>query len=275
MGKPDKKKQDKQGRLSTGKYRIWPGVTCITLVVAALFVWVYLSAYRAGIIPLPELLAELLTSEGERPSESVVLGEEDISYSPPDAVSAERYRPEEMGAAEVFASLATPEKYHQRFRIRRVTAAGVTDRSYSLYADGSRWLLRASDTASGREAGSLVESLYICDGESLYRSRPHPSVSAVGDFTPSVIVGLPTLEQLRESGAVVELHSADKTLSVKLALEDGLMWQGQIALDTGLFMELELLRDGVSVLSMYTELFDLTPRAMEAADFWTFPADVE
>ncbi len=275
MGKPDKKKLDKQGRLSTGKYRIWPGVTCITLVVAALFVWVYLAAYRAGIIPLPELLADILTAEGENPAESMVLGEEDASYSPPGAVSVDRYRPEEMGAAEVFNTLASPEKYHQRFRIRRVTAEGVTDRSYSLYVDGARWLLRASDTTNGRDTGSAVESLYVCDGEQLYRSRPHSSVSAVGDFTPSVLVGLPTLEFLRESGAAVELHPADKTLSVTLTLEDGLMWRGQVALDTGLFMELELLRDGVSVLSMYTELFDLTPRAMEAADFWTFPMDVE
>ncbi len=275
MGMPDKKKQDKQGRLASGKYRIWPGVTCITLVVAALFVWVYLAAYRAGIIPLPELLADLLRAEGEDTSESVVLGKEDAAYMPSAGVSVERYLPEEMGAAELFASLVTPEKYHQRLRIRRSTSNGVTDMSYALYVDGERWLLRANDTANGQNASALSEMLYLCDGERLYRSQPFPSVSTIGAFTPSSVLGLPTLAWMQENGAAAELHTADKTLSVTLALEEGLVWQGRVALDTGLFMELELLRDGASALIMYTELFDLTPRAMDAADFWTFPSEAE
>ncbi len=275
MAVPDKKKQDKQGRLSTGKYRIWPGVTCITLVVAALFFWVYLSAYRAGIIPLPELLADILTSDREDPTESLVLGEGEAAYMPLAAESVERYRPEELGAAEVFASLSVPEKYHQRLRIRRTASGDVTDTSYELYVEGDHWLLRGSDTARVREAVELPEQLYICDGVRLYRSRPRSAVSDKGEFTPWTILGLPTLDWLRDNGAEPVLRPENKSLAFTLLLEDGLVWQGQIALDTGLFMELALLRGGEEVLVMYTELFDLTPRAMEAADFWAFPATAE
>ncbi len=271
MGKPDRTEREKNQRMASGKYRIWPGVTCITLIGAAAFAFVYMAAYRAGIIPLPEILVELLQMEENRYAVSTQTVEEQVSLTPPVSMEVTRYEPEEQQAEDIFAALHPPEKYHQRFRIRRTTSEGISDISGELYVDGARWLLRYGDTEKIRSEKEAVQVLYLCDGENLYRSIPEPVVTPVGAFTPAFVLGLPTLSWLREEGATAVLQTENKALHLTLTMEDGQVWQGRAALDTGLYMEMELSREGTEVLSMYTEMFDLTPRAMEEADFWTIP----
>ncbi len=273
MEKAGKSDRGKHHRMATGKYRIWPGVTCITLVGATIFVLVYLAAYRAGIIPLPELLAALLSSDGKDTTISVQAGETNAALPPPVSEEVTHYEPASQEAAVLLETLTTPERYHQRFRIRRTTGEQVTDISCELYVEGERWLLRYGDTNRNLDDGGNQVTLYICDGENLYRNKPTPLVTAVGDFTPDTLLGLPTLDWLRTEGATPVVQAENKALALSLVREDGLVWQGRVALDTGLFMEMALLRDGENLLSMYTEMFDLTPRALTATGFWDFPSN--
>ena len=97
----------------------------------------------------------------------------------------------------------------------------------------------------------------------------------VGKFTPANLLGLPTLADLQQADAEVQTYASDKVLLVSYEMAEGVDCICRVGLDSGLLMEMQILRDGETLFMMYTELFDLAPEEFLQNDFFTIPKTEE
>lgn len=255
------RKQNKAKNLADGEnpentgFRIWPGVTVITVCASLVFIIVYVVAYRVHLIPLPGILQSLLSKGSEK--QVVVENVAEEGYMPSqETFSATYYAPEESDPFSVLVAMQVPEIYHQHMRI---TIGDAEKKTVDLYRQGGSWKLIVED-----EGGVW---LYLWNGDVFYRQNPlYPDgiTTTLGTFTPENLLGLPDLAILQSlESASVEIVTADKVLRVRYSTDAELEWVCKVSLDAALVTEAQLLRDGQVVMAMYTEYFDLAPEAWD------------
>ena len=260
----------KQKRPESVNFRIWPGVTLIAVCGFLLFLTVYVVSYRSNLIPLPEYLQALLAADEQEETIADSRTEEaEALISPPAEEKKVYYDPAMEDPRLLLASLQSPEQYYQRMRISYMYDSRTEDMVVDLYVLGSSWKLQSMDSE-----GSPVD-LYICDGEKLYHggksALSEKAVTPVGEFTPQNLLGLPDLSRLQaEDTADIAFDAEDKNLHITYGTED-LRCECRIALDTGLITDIQLQREGQTVLFMYTELFDMSPAAVRQTGLFTIP----
>lgn len=248
------RKQDKSIPENTS-FRIWPGVTVITVCASLVFILVYVVAYQVHLIPLPGFLQSLL----EKGSEKQVVVGEDVSEEgrmpPLETREGVYYAPGEEPKV-VLAAMQVPEVYHQRMRI---TVAGNEKKTVDLYRQGETWKLVVEDVSG--------TWLYLWNGEVLYRQNPLYTdgiTTPLGDLTPENLLGLPDLMTVQGwESASIEMSTGDKVLRVRYSIDTAREWVCKVSLDASLVTEAQLLRDGEVVMTMYTEYFDLAPEAWD------------
>lgn len=262
----------KNRRPESANLRIWPGVLLIASCAFLLFFSVYAVAYRIHLIPLPEYLSRLLERNGEEQTSEP--GETDILEAllpVGETVEGIYYAPAQEEADGILAAMRKPEQYHQRMQITRTTGGTRESTSADLYVQEDCWKLSTATNDTGE--------LYLCDGENLYRENglfPEGITMPEGNFTPENLLGLPALAMVQQHDSVeTELFTSDKYLRVTYRTEEGLEYICRFGLDSGLLVEVQILREQETVLMMYTEFFDLAPAELERNDFFTLPKTEE
>lgn len=243
------------GRPENTNFRIWPGVTVITVCASLVFILVYVVAYRVHLIPLPSLLQDLLDTGGEKQVEIADIPEEGRMPAQ-ETLTSTYYAPETVDPYGMLASMQVPSVYHQRMRI---TYADAEKQMVDLYRQGEAWKLIVE--------GQSGTSLYLWNGKVLYRESaryPDGITTTVGALTPENLLGLPTLATVQSWGAAdatstVEMSAEDKVLRVRNVVDAEREWVCRISLDASLVTEVQLYRNGEVVMAMYTEYFDLAP----------------
>ncbi len=240
-------------------FRIWPGVTVITVCASLVFIFVYVVAYRVHLIPLPSLLQNLLDTGGEKQVEAADIPAEGRMPAQ-ETLTGTYYAPETVDPYEMLAAMQVPSVYHQRMRI---TYADAEKQMVDLYRQGDAWKLIVEDPSG--------TSLYQWNGAVLYRENaryPDGITTTAGSFTPENLLGLPTLTMVQSwAPSTVEMSTEDKVLRVRYAVATATdaeqEWVCRISLDASLVTEVQLYRNGEVVMAMYTEYFDLAPDPWE------------
>jgi len=264
--------EGKNRRPESANFRIWPGVVLIAVCAFLLFLTVYVVAYRANLIPLPEYLKGLFDHTGSEQTAEV--GETELYEAlMPEGESEQGiyYSPGGEDPMQILQALQPPKQYRHRIRITRMPEDDREVLAAEIYVQEDRWKLTVTPENGTAE-------LYLCSGSELYRKNsmlPDGDTGAVGKFTPANLLGLPTLADLHQAEADVQIDADDKILLVAYTTAEGLHYVCRVGLDSGLLMEAQLQRDGKTLYVMYTELFDLAPEEFYRKDFFTIPKTEE
>jgi len=262
--------EGKRRKPDTTGFRIWPGVTLIAVCGFLVFFAVYIIAYRAGLIPLPDYVEVLLNREAETgetaETQSVIT---DSLLPPQETDYREIFSPADTEPDVWFASQTAPTEYHQRMRIIYQQEEQKEEVSAELYRKDACWKLTV------QEKGAEEPDLYLCDGTSLYRENPlFPDgiLTGIGSFTPEGILGLPDIAALQQKEDIA-VSFVDRGIHLQFfcSLEDNVQCAGLIAVDTGLITEVQLRQNGQVLLVMYTDLYDISPADIRQNDFFTIP----
>lgn len=243
---------NRNSRPENTSFRIWPGVVVITVFASLLFLVVYAVAYQVHLIPLPGFLQEFFGNGDENQVVAEENALDDNTMPMQETLTVAYYIPEEEDPDTLLAALHSSETYHHRMRITRGNRTDTVD----LYRQNGCWKLIVENKSG--------TSLYLWDGEVLYRENslyPEGIETVLGDNTPESLLGLPTLSTIQSWNGTVTMLSENKALRVQHTAEDGSEWVCRVALDVALVTEIQLTREGETVLAMYTEYFDLAPES--------------
>ncbi|MBQ8400942.1 MAG: hypothetical protein IJX14_03340 [Clostridia bacterium] len=261
--------EGKNRRPESANFRIWPGVTLIAVCAFLLFFAVYAVAYRIHLIPLPDYLESILGGEAVQAESGETEG---IAALMPEQETENGiyFDPSEEDPYAIWQTLQTPEQYRQRMRITRSRSGRRESFTADVYVQEEFWKLICYEEDTS--------ALYVCDGTDLYRENsliPEGETVPAGGYTPANLLGIPNLADLQQTEADVQFSAASKMLRAAYVLENGTECVCQIALDTGLLMEMQMLQNGETILIMYTELFDLAPEELAQKNFFTIPKTEE
>lgn len=260
--------EGKNRRPESANFRIWPGVLLIAVCAFLLFLAVYVVAYRANLIPLPEYLKGVFEqNSSEQTADSGETELYEVLMPEMESENGVYYNPAGEKPEAILLALQTPEAYRHRIRITR-SAGDIREVSTAeIYVQNDCWKLTVTP-----EKGTAA--VYLCSGTELYRKNsmlPQGDIVPAGAFTPANLLGLPTLTELQEKEADVKIDTADKILLISYTTSAGVEWICRVGLDSGLLMEAQALRNGEMLFMMYTELFDLAPEEFLQNDFFTIP----
>ena len=264
--------EGKNRRPESANFRIWPGVVLIAVCAFLLFLAVYVVAYRANLIPLPEYLKGLFDHNGSE--QTAVAGETELQEALMPEMETENgvyYFPAGEDPQSLLQALQTPQQYRHRIRITRTRDSVREISTAEIYVQEDCWKLTVTPEKGTAE-------VYLCSGSELYRKNnmlPEGATMAAGKFTPANLLGLPTLSDLKQAEADVQIREEDKILLVSYEMADGMNCVCRVGLDSGLLIEVQLMRDGETLLVMYTELFDLAPEEFLQNDFFSIPKTEE
>jgi len=250
-------------------FRIWPGILVIALCVFLLFAAVYIAAFRASLVSMPTFFTGLFGAESENREEAETANTEQLLPEQENGDEAPSYYiPSLQSPFTLLDTIPKLELYHQRMRFFYVYDGTQKIVLAEVYVRGDCWKLVRTDMETG-----FVQTT-VCDGNRLYRENATTAgdtvITPVGGYTLNSILGLPSLETLKEQ-KLVFLKEEEKSLVIPTPERGGLRWECMVALDTGMLMQAQLMQRDTLLVSMFTELFDMAPAECNTEAFFTIP----
>ena len=232
--------------------RTWQGIVILVAIAVILCAGLYIFAYKAGYLPLPPYLERFLRLQ-ERTDIPASSGELSRAFfqsipAKPTETEARLFTPEDTDPAVLFAALATPTEYRQRLRVTEQWAADGEKRyrNVLLYVRGGQARIEKED--------EII--LLDADAGTCYRgSAVEGSVTPIGKNTLYTELGFPTLAAIQSRKDLTLSFSPETKNITAVYTVDENTWTYSYAIDSGLLMEMRVERDGVRILSMYTDQY--------------------
>lgn len=245
-----------RAREENGSMRTWQGIVILVAIAVILCAGLYIFAYKAGYLPLPPYLERFLRLQ-ERTDIPASSGELSRAFfqsipAKPTETEARLFTPENTDPAVLFAALATPTEYRQRLRVTEQWAADGEKRyrNVLLYVRGGQARIEKED--------EII--LLDADAGTCYRgSAVEGSVTPIGKNTLYTELGFPTLAAIQSrKDLTLSFSSETKNITAVYTVDEN-TWTYSYAIDSGLLMEMRVERDGVRILSMYTDQYAVYP----------------
>ena len=258
-------REDKQ---ETGaSVRTWPGIVMLVCIAVVLCAGIYLFAYKSGYLPMPAYLERFFSLRSGTDG-TAANGDATGAFfrALPDGTpetTVVTLAPEKSDAKSLFAALVTPSVYEQRIQITEQAdeSSKPHTRTVTLTVTGEMARVEKSTDRGGSTEAVLYDSARgVCyrDGD----ANPYP----IGQNTPYTEIGLPTLAQIQaRNDLTVTFSDANKALIVTFTADDT-TWTLTYGVDSGLLTEMQIVRGGVRVSSMFTDQYALYP-ILDAALF--------